>query len=68
MFLVKSNRANGDVGFMIYDKNPMEPSSEEIRKVVGYIVDYASKANETEKQSRDSMKSLIMAEKKHIWW
>ena len=63
MFLIQSNRANGDVGFMIYDKNPMEPSSEEIRKVVGYIVDYASKANETEKQSRDSMKALIMAEK-----
>ena len=61
--LAQSNRANGDVGFMFYEKNPMEPSPEETRKVVGYIVDYASKSNETEKQTRDGMKTLIMAEK-----
>ena len=61
-FLVQSNRANGDVGFMFYTKNPMEPSPEETRKVVGYIVDYASKSNETETQAREGMKTLIMAE------
>ena len=63
-FLVKSNRANGDVGFMFYTKNPMEPSSEETRKVVGYIVDCASKSTETENQTREGMKTLIMAEEK----
>ena len=51
-FLVRSNRAHGDVGFMLYDKSPMRPSASEISKVVGYIVDYASKSTETEKQKR----------------
>ena len=48
---------------MLFDKDPLVPSAEEIRKVAEYIVYYASKANETEKKSRDSMKALIMAEK-----
>ena len=63
MFLVGSNRANGDVGFMLYDKDPMVPSAKEIRNVVGYIVDYASKANETEQEARKAMKTLILMQK-----
>ena len=61
LWLVGSNRANGDVGFMLYNKNPMVPGPSEIRNVVGYIVDYASKANETEKKSRENMETLIMS-------
>ena len=62
-FLVRSNRANGDVGFMLYEKSPMKPSASEISKVVGYIVDYASKSTETEKQTKDKLKLLINEEK-----
>ena len=62
MFLVASNRANGDMGVMLYNKNPLQPSSEELRNVVGYVVDYASKSNETEQQARENMKTLILSE------
>ena len=37
---------------MLYDKIPMRPSASKISKVVGYIVDYASKSTETEKQTK----------------
>ena len=42
----------------------MQPSASEISKVVGYIVDYASKSTETEKQTKDTLKLLINEEKK----
>ena len=58
-FLVRSNRTNGYVGFMLYDKSPMRPSASEIIKVVGYIVYYASKSTETEKQTKEKFKLLI---------
>ena len=41
----------------------MRPSTSEISKVVGYIVDYASKSTETEKQTKDKLKLLINEEK-----
>ena len=42
----------------------MRPSASKISKVVGYIVDYASKSTETEKQTKDKLKLLINKEKK----
>ena len=65
-YLVQSNRANGDVSVLLYDQNPMMPRPDELRKVVGYIVDYASKANETEKQTKEAMKTLIMTEESTV--
>ena len=62
-FLVSSNRANGDVSVMLYNNNPLKPRPNELRKVVGYIVEYASKSSETEKTTRDKMKMLILQEK-----
>ena len=62
-FLVRSNRTNGDVGFMLYDKIPMKPSSSTISKVVEYIVEYASKSTETEKQTKDKVKCLSSKKK-----
>ena len=62
-FLVRSNRSNGDVDFMLYDKRPMRPSASKIGRVVGYIVDYASKSTETEKQTKDKLKLLINEKK-----
>ena len=62
LFLLQSNRANGNVSVMLYNDDPMVPSPEELRKVVGYIIDYASKANETEQQAREAMETLILSE------
>ena len=62
LFLSRSTRANGDVSVLLYDKSPMLPSSSDLRKVVGYLVDYASKSNETGKETSQKMKNIIMEE------
>ena len=49
-FLISSNRASGDVSVMLYDSDPLRPHPDELRRVVGYIVEYASKSTETESQ------------------
>ena len=50
---------------MLYDSNPLRPLSDNLRRVVGYIVEYASKSTETEKTTRDKMKMLITQEKQN---
>ena len=48
---------------MLYDKSPMRPSASGISKMVGYIVDYAYKSMETEKQTNNKLQLLINEEK-----
>ena len=48
---------------MLYDKSSMKPSASKTIKVMRYIVDYASKITETEKQTKDKLKLLINEEK-----
>ena len=62
-FLVRSNRTNGDVGFMLFNKSLARPSASEISEVVGYIFDYASNITETEKKTKSKLKLLINKEK-----
>ena len=50
---------------MLYDSNSQRPHLDELQRVVGYIVEYASKSTETEKTTRDKMKMLIMQEKEN---
>ena len=50
---------------MLYNSDPLRPHPDEIRRVVGYIVEYASKSTETENSTRDKMKMLIMQEKEN---
>ena len=62
-YLISSNRANGDVGVLLYDSDPLRPHPDKLQRVVGYIIEYASKSTETEKSTRDKMKMLIIREK-----
>ena len=50
---------------MLYDGDPLRPHPDELRRVVGYIVENASKSTETEKSTRDKMRMLILQEKKN---
>ena len=59
VFLAQSTRANGDVSVLLYDKSFLHPSCDDLRKVVGYLVDYAGKSNETEHDTRKKMASII---------
>ena len=42
----------------------MKPSANKISKVVGSVVDYASKSTETENQTKDKLKLRINEKKK----
>ena len=50
---------------MLYDSDPLRPHPDDLQRVVGYIVEYASKSTETKKSTRDKMKMLIMQEKEN---
>ena len=45
---------------MLYDSNLLKPHPDELRRVVGYIVEYESKSTEIKKSARDKMKVLII--------
>ena len=62
-YLISSNRANGYVSVMLYESNLLRSHPDELQRVVGYIVKYASKSTETEKSTRNKMKILIVQEK-----
>ena len=50
---------------MLYDSNLLKPHPDELQRVDGYIVKYASKSTETEKSTGDKMKMFIMQEKEN---
>ena len=50
---------------MLYDSNPLRPHPDELQRVVGYIVEYASKSTKTERTTRDKINMLIMQEKEN---
>ena len=64
--LVRSNRANGDVSLILMRKCQMYPDADELRQICGYIVDYATKCTETEMDTRNSLKRLIMTEQENL--
>ena len=37
-YLISSNRANGDVGVLLYDSDPLRPHPDDLQRVIGYIV------------------------------
>ena len=59
LFLILSTRSNGDVSILLYEHSPLKPNPSELKRVVGYIIDYASKSNKTERDTRIKLKNLI---------
>ena len=62
LFLVWSNRATGNVSFLLYNTNPINPSDSDSKTLVGYVTDYDYKAIEPERFARDKTKELIFQE------
>ena len=44
----------------------MYPDADELRQICGYIVDYTTKCTETEMDTRNSLKRLIMTEQENL--
>ena len=63
-YLISSNRANGDVGVFLYDSDPLRPHPDKLQRVVGYIVEYASKSGELKSQSGTKSKRSLCRRKK----
>lgn len=57
---LQSWRGNCDAALLLYDTDPDNPDPMEISKVTDYVVSYQCKANESLKQERKQMQSLIM--------
>jgi hypothetical protein len=57
---LQSWRGNCDAALLLYDTDPDNPDPTEISRVTDYVVSYQCKANESIKQERKQMQSLIM--------
>ena len=64
--MMRSWRANCDVQFLLYNSNPHELNSEDIARVVNYIVAYACKGNETELQEKRNIASIILSAREEM--
>jgi hypothetical protein len=62
-FLVQSWRANCDIQFLMYKTDPTNIHTDDVARVVNYVVAYACKGNETEIEEKKNIASIILATK-----
>ena len=60
VILLQGWRANCDIQILLYESDPMNPDPVDVAKVTDYIVGYACKGNETLKEEKEQISSLIL--------